>query len=738
MSRWQGFRMALAVVSGIALGSLTASAAGYEPLVTQPVDEAKLVTLDGNTPPLARDPAADRGPVDDAMRLDHMLLVLRPAPTAEAELAGLIDRLHDPKSTDYHHWLTAAALGERYGAAPADRNAVQRWLTAHGLAVDRVYRNGLVIAFSGTAGQLRETFHTELHRLAFSDGSQHLSNVRDPQIPAALAPLVQGVASLNDFFPRPRSVIRGKVAYDHKTGQWQPRFDVPYKGQVFHTVSPYDFDTIYNVLPLWKRGFTGAGITIAAVEDTNLANPTDWATFRKTFGLDKFTKAKFSQTYPGCANPGQNGDEIEAALDVEWASAAAPDATIELAACPDGTVTSGIDTSILGLLDYAPPDIISDSYGACETFSGQAYNALQNREAEIAAALGVTLFIAEGDVGPDECAIFEQTSQYSQYGITGGDNTASSYAVDVGGTDFMAQYNADLKRSPVSRYWRATNDPTTLASALSYIPEIPWNDSCASHLIFSDPVNGSFKQAYGADGYCNSAAGSLLYDDAGSGGPSTCFTGVPAVHGLVGGTCKGNPKPRFQKNVPGIPDDGERDQPDISLFAATGIWGSFLVECLSDENEGGAPCTADNDALLEGGGGTSFAAPAMAGIQALINQKYGDQGNANYVYYKLAAHQFAHHTETACNASRLNGNSPEPSCVFNDVTVGSIAVPCGPAPNGKLYDCYGATSTLIGIQSRSNTVKKPAFRAHIGYDLATGLGSVNATNLFDKWSIAGD
>ena len=62
---------------------------------------------------------------------------------------------------------------------------------------------------------------------------------------------------------------------------------------------------------------------------------------------------------------------------------------------------------------------------------------------------------------------------------------------------------------------------------------------------------------------------------------------------------------------------------------------------MSDKNEGGAPCTAKNDALLVGGGGTSFASPAMAGIQALIDQKYGRQGNANYVYYALAAKQFS-------------------------------------------------------------------------------------------------
>ena len=130
--------------------------------------------------------------------------------------------------------------------------------------------------------------------------------------------------------------------------------------------------------------------------------------------------------------------------------------------------------------------------------------------------------------------------------------------------------------------------------------------------------------------------------------------------------------------MPGIPNDGLRDQPDLSLFAADGVWGSFLVECMSDANEGGAPCTAKNDALLEGGGGTSFASPAMAGIQALIDQKYGRQGNANYVYYALAASQFyeARNQGLQCQSNR-RASCLAASCIFNDVTAGDMDIPCG-------------------------------------------------------------
>ncbi len=728
--------LALCTAASFAESSAQSSNADAKPVsvsvITGPIDESKLVTLTGNTTPAARSARNDRGPVADSLRFDHLLLGLKPAPEAEARLQKLIDEMHRQGSPEFHHWLTAQQLGERFGIAPQDRETIQHWLEGHGFSINRVYQNGLVIDFAGTAAQIREAFHTEVHNLVLLNGEKHIANIRDPQIPAALAPAVEGIASLHDFFPRSRAMKLGPVSYDAATRTWQPHFTVSVQGQTLHTVGPYDFATIYNLLPLWQRGYTGKGVTIAIVEVSNLAHPGDWHSFRETFGLTAFTEGNFKQIYPNCANPGQNGAEFEAAVDVEWASASAPDANIELSSCANSLTVSGLDLAILNLLDLEPPDIISDSYGLCETITGQAEVALENREAQIATALGTTFFIAQGDTGADECS--PEEGFVSHLGITSGDNTASAYAVDLGGTDFMAQYNSDAHGIPVSDYWSATNDPVTKASALSYIPEIPWNDGCTSQLIYSDPVNGGFTQSYGPTGFCNTKLGrEFNFSVSGSGGPSTCFTGKPSIPGVVSGTCKGNPKPAWQTGVPGIPNDGLRDQPDLSLFAANGVWGSFLVTCMSDKTQGGGPCTAKNDAIFLGGGGTSYAAPAMAGIQALIDQKYGKQGNANYVYYALAAKQFTKQGAKACNASQTTGKLPAASCIFNDVTLGDMDIPCGQDYKGISYDCFGNASGIIGELSTSTTASEPAYPATVGYDLATGLGSVNATNLFDAW-----
>jgi subtilase family serine protease len=724
------------VVLGLLLltGIRAAVADPPQALIRAPVNESDRVTLGGNTPPAATIGARDQGAVDDAMPFEHLLLMLKRGAAAEDALQGRIQALHTPGSSEYHHWLTAEQVGAQFGANPQDVAVLEQWLTSHGFAVNRLYKSGLVLDFSGTAAQIRETFHTEIHRLQMANGERHVANVSDPQIPAALGAAIVGV-HLHDFFARPRHTSMQPMHYDYTAQRWHPQFTLPYQGSVFDVVAPYDFATIYNLLPLWRAGITGKGITIAAVEDSNLKHPSDWSTFRKTFGLDGFQQATFAQVYPACPNPGQNGDEIEAALDVEWASAAAPDAHIVLSACGNTAVTSGLDLAILNLLETSPPDIISDSYGLCETITGQAEVALENFEAELASLEGVTFFIAQGDTGADECAPVESTN-YSTLGINSGDNTASAFAVDVGGTDFMAQFNADTGGLPISAYWSAQNNPATLASALSYIPEIPWNDGCTSQLIYSDPtIATGYTQSFGAKGFCNSQNGqaNFLYDVGGSGGPSTCFTGTPSIPGVVSGTCRGNPKPLYQYLVPGMPQDGLRDQPDVSLFAGNGIWGSFLVECLSDKQQGGTACTPSNDAIYLGGGGTSFASPAMAGILALIEQRHGRQGDANFVLYALAAEQFLSPQASACNASRSDGQLPASNCVFNDITQGDMDIPCGQNSDGHFYDCHGASASLIGELSTSNSHNDPAYRAGRGYDLATGLGSVNATNLFNAW-----
>src|SRR6202044_3547487 len=141
--------------------------------------------------------------------------------------------------------------------------------------------------------------------------------------------------------------------------------------------------------------------------------------------------------------------------------------------------------------------------------------------------------------------------------------------------------------------------------------------------------------------------------------------------------CRGYPKPSWQRGTYGNPADGVRDIPDVATFAADGIWRHDYLLCFSDPNNGGGACTANPGGWPPGGGGTSYAAPILAGIQALGKQKMkGRQGNPNPIYYKLAAQQYGTAGSPACDAGR--GAAVAATCVFHDVTSSETAQPCLP------------------------------------------------------------
>jgi subtilase family serine protease len=670
-------------------------------LITSAIDENVRVTLEGNTR-LEANAKNDRGRVPDELSLDHMQLQLRRAPEQEAALEQYIKELQTPGSANYHQWLEAREFGEQYGLAKEDLHAITKWLQGHGFTVNVVYRSRMAIDFSGTAGMVRQAFQTEIHRLDV-DGKSHIANMSDPRIPAALAPAVVGIASLHDF--KPHAMHHPKANYTFTSG-----------GFTYQALVPGDLATIYNLNPLFKAGITGVGQTVVVVEDTNLKNPpSDWNTFRSTFGLTAYTGATLTTLHPAssgtnnCANPGVNGDDAEASLDVEWATAAAPSAAIELISCADTAVTFGGIIAVQNLINASstPPAIMSMSYGECEALTGATLNAMFNSAFQQAVTEGVSVFVSSGD---DAAAGCDRDATAATHGIAVTGWGETPYNVAVGGTDF-----SDLYSNTVNTYWNSTNS-STYESAISYIPEIPWNDSCAGKLL-ANFLSGS-TITYGTSGFCNTTTGEeFLNTIGGSGGPSKCATGS-------GATCKGYAKPSWQTGL-GVPADGVRDIPDVSLFASNGFWGHYYVFCYSDATYGGTPCTLPPSGWA-GAGGTSFSSPIMAGIQALVNQKNGSpQGNPNVVYYALAANEYGTTGDPHCNSSL--GNKVATSCIFYDVTEGDMDVNCTGSKN-----CYldGATN---GVLSTSDKAYRPAYGTTKGWDFATGLGTVNALNLVKQW-----
>jgi subtilase family serine protease len=682
------------------------------PVITQNIDETKLQRLPGNTRREANR-QNDRGPVADNFPMDHILLLLRRSPEQEKALQQFIDDLHNPASLNFHMWLTATEFGERFGLAQQDLDTIKFWLQRHGFVVNHVYPNQMFIDFSGTAGQVGRAFRTDIHSLDVRS-ERHVANMSDPQIPAALVPAVHGVVSLHDF--RPRTM--------HKMRNARPKFTFgSLFGDTFAMV-PADLATIYNLNPLFSAGYSGQAQTIVLIEDTDVFSTSDWNIFRSAFGLSAYTSGSFSTVHPApssgpnnCASPGAFApNDAEAILDAEWASAAAPSAALVMASCADTNTTFGGLIALQNLLNSnsQPPAIVSISYGQCETVNGAAANAAYNATYQQGVAEGVSIFVAAGDSGGAAC---DNSVTEATHGIGANAFASTPYNVAVGGTDF-----SDTFSGTNSTYWSPTNS-STFMSALSYIPEIPWNDSCAGVLL-SNYVG--FSPTYGSSSLCNDPSFGQFFQTtvAGGAGPSGCATGTPSISDVVSGACQGWSKPSWQ-SVLGNPNDGVRDTPDISLFAADGLWSHYYIFCWSDTAGGGTTCGSDPGAW-SGAGGTSFAAPIMAGIQALINQKTGArQGNPNPVLYQLAAGEYGAGGNSSCNSSNVNGASP--TCIFYDVTQGDLDVNC----TGN-FNCYLPSGTQ-GVLSTSDTSYSPAYGASIGWDFATGIGTLNAANLVNNW-----
>lgn len=653
------------------------------------LDETQLIKLRGNTIPFAI-PANDRGAAPSNQTMRRMLMLLHRGPEQEAALAKLLESQQDSSSREFHLWLTPEQFGAQFGPASQDIQTVSNWLSAHGFTNVRVSTGRTLIEFSGNAGQVQSAFHTEIHRYQVN-GEMHLSNDRDPSIPAALAPVVAGVVSLNDFGRRSMAIrgptLRSTKGQPHPqiVPQANPDFTVPGPNQLssFYGVGPYDFATIYDLLPLWNAGLDGTGQTIAIVGETDI-NLNDTEDFRAYMGLP----VNDPTVLIAGADPGVQSDELESDLDVEWSGAVAKGARIELVSAASTETTPGVDLAALYIVDNNLAPVMSESYGKCELFLGTTANAFENAMWQQAAAEGITVLISSGDEGSTECDPTTLTQNLAVHPMAVSGLASTPYNVAVGGTDFN-QYNN------WTQYWSDTNDPTTKQSVLGYIPEIPWNDSCGSSILDAtfgeDPTEG-----------CDEIAGTQhLNTIAGSGGPSSCVTS----NGTDPSSCTGGwPKPVWQSGT-GVPADSVRDIPDVSLFASNGVYNSAYIVCDADATPGSSCDPTGASQTFIAVGGTSAGAPAMAGVMAIINQKYGRQGNANFTLYRLAS-------------------SAAGSSIFHDITADGNRVAC----NSVSPDCQIPTGG-IGPFGRTS-----GHDSTVGYDMATGLGSVDIANLVNNWS----
>ena len=760
-------RTLLAIIGVVLLSSiLSAQNPENTPRITARIDETARVTLSGNTHPYAR-AEFDRGPVSPDLLMGDLYLVLQRSPSRQRAFDDFAASQYDSSSPNFHHWLTPDEIGTRFGPAFADIETISGWLRSHGFSVDEVSKDRMSIRFSGTASQVQDTFGTEIHNLQVRN-EPHIANMSDPQIPAALAPVVLGVKALHNFFPRPLSRIGSPVRQNPDTGKWErippsangtgsvssdasgtrarPQFGINYSsgGTNFleEDLSPYDWATIYNVLPLWNASSpidgTGQKIAIAGTSNITL---NDIATFRSTFGLPaKAPQVIVTNTDPGvCSISATTCDRVENTLDVEWSGAIAKNAQIILVTSSAPTQSSDpLLLSVHYIIDHSVAPVVSVSYGLCELFMGTAGNAQYASLWGTASVAGMSVFVATGDSGSPSC---------DQGGDNGGSSVpyAAEYGLSVNGLattpDNTAVGGTDLNwGTTAAPYWNTSN-ASNGSSAKGYMPEVPWNDSCTNPLLLSYfksiASDIHVTQPTDAESACNflinnesavaNDAGqdlSFLVDTLGAGGG---ISGCTTSDGTNPSSCSGGyPQPAWQTGVSGIPSGGKRAIPDVSFFASNGFNGSAYLICITDTGQG-LTCNYPTNQLPASGleiGGTSAATPAMAGVMALINQKTGSaQGNAAPELYKLASGQ----TWANCNS---DGSSlPSTGCYFNDITSGTITMPCN---NGLLTGPHSPDCTVKSSSDKVGVLN--GYDAGAAFDAATGLGSMNVTNVVNHWA----
>jgi hypothetical protein len=678
--------------------SLDAQSHPHEDHATSGTGHA-FVELKGNvSATIRRD--ADAGEAPPSAVLRNVRLMLSRSPSQTSAFQKVLSAQLDKHSPMYHVWLTPEEIGRRFGRTDEELTSVARWLRSQGLTAESISPGKTSIAFSGSVENVERAFRTKIHRFRHARG-EYVANVDNPKIPAELSPLVSGLAQLSTYAPRSYRAKAEPGAFLPRSGHFARTGIVPLRpqftsgsGMLFLTpadaATMYDSPNAYNAASSSTKNITGTGVVIgvagvAAIDSNTVTN------YRVRFlngdnSAPLITNIDESATFGPATNEGY--------LDLEVAGGMAPGATMHY-------YTADVsDGGVLTVLERVAQENVVDtlvlSFGLCEYEMTTSQNDAVRQLMEQLSAQGITVVVSTGDSGSAGCDDPDSESMASK-GLQVNGFASTPYNIAVGGTD-----TAGLL-SRFSAYVDVPGNPSGLyRSVRSYIPESTWNDSPDIDLLLSD----------------NTTAG--IVDDqtnifAGGGGLSSCSTNKSVLNrdsSVLQGSCSGGyAKPTWQRGF-GVPVDGSRAVPDVSLMAGNGVdLGTWLV-CVDDTDQySGFPsnCTDQRDGqfYFVGFGGTSTSAAAFAGVLAIVQESLGGPG-----------HRMG--TDAAKTLYDLYNSSYAP-LVFHDITDG----------NNSVYCAMGSSNCA---QNDAGYNFLSGYDAGVGYDLSTGLGSVDVTMLVDHWS----
>ena len=652
------------------------------------------VPLQGNVHHKAL-PKFDQGPVDPAMQLGTITLTTVPTAAQQKAITQLLAQQQDRKSPNYHKWLTPEQYADRFGLSQADMRQMAALLKSKGFTMIQQARGRNWISFTGTAAEVQNAFGAEIHHYNVK-GELHYANATAPQIPAALSGVVSGLMGLHDFLPKP---MNHRPQPNYYSSNLQAQF-----------IAPGDIATIYDINALYTAGFDGTGQKLAVMGRTDIYLA-DLNEFRSGFGLTTISTTNCTTNSSGviispCNDPhfqyvldgtdpglSVSGDISEADLDLEWSGAVARGAQIIYVNSTDTF------TSFLYAISANVAPVISLSYGQCE-FDDNFLQTTHEPALKQANLQGITFVNSSGDTGAAECDYFATvtSTNLATQGIAVSYPASSPEVTGVGGTAVQLAYIIP----PSSTYWGQSNG-TNGGTAIKYVPEQAWNDD-AEFFQYCQQNPGTFcSTGNGQPGWVPITSAATAQQNIGisstGGGASNCSVQTSDFSACVSGF----PKPSWQTVT--VSGQTTRLSPDVSFLATPNFPGYIFCTPMSELSSTGTSASScasgievavsTNSSLI---GGTSVSAPVFAGIVTILNQYMNAaQGNINPSLYQLAA--------TAPNS-------------FNDVTVADNKVACqANSPGAPQPSALWCPSTgVLG------------FTAGSGYDLATGLGSMDVNN----------
>ena len=482
------------------------------------------------------------------MQMQRMTLFFQPTAEQQAALDKLLVEQQDPTSPNYHKWLTPEEFGDRFGISAQDINTLTAWLRSQGFTVDQTARSRTWIAFSGIAAQVNAAFQTSIHNYLVG-GKLHYAAASDPSIPAAFAGVVSGVGALHNFAPH--AAQRQRQAARHVFGHrqplsWRRAISAPSTiCRLRQRLLPSRASTAPDRRsPSWAKPTsppTAIPGAMARPEPRNgQQQQYDVVTFRNLAGLPALTSTNFQiKIVPGTTDPGVvTADADEANLDVEWSGATAPNANLVYVINNPNT-SNGAFGALEWAVDNVSANVFSISYGLCEpqvdsTTKSPAHHGWSAGQCARTDHCARPPAIAARPIATPPCLPPTASPSISRQ---------ASHRDGDGGNRLLRGLRQHRQPHAATQYWAgSTND--TAASALAYIPETAWNDNTGTTL---------------------SATG---------GGVSTFFT-----------------KPSWQTGA-GVPNDGQRDVPDISFTAAPGHDGYLICSqssCVNGYRKGPLP-----------------------------------------------------------------------------------------------------------------------------------------------------